>query len=621
MAMVTAFMVMLLLAAAAASYVTAATADLRMTKRQWLEMQTTNLCEAGVQTELLALWKPLKQSQDFTSIDAMKKASASSPQASSAGTITGIGNYAVAVTGVTAPDPYSRTVTISSVGWIDESKTGQISQYDPQKIINVMAKFQLQRSGVFDYTYFVNNYGWMQGFSPSNLIVNGDMRANGDFNFTGGVPTVNGSVYACSNAKLIPGAAGIVNTPPAKYTTANYITQAANNPRWRPGYNASLDGVQGSAQYEQTRDLVYDANGAVVNGRLAGTALCDANGERSWQAGTSGQILQTLDTAPTQELPMPDLSNISLYTNLSANYKDPKQTYLDGTPNPTYNQGAYLKVWDSTANKGAGAYVMLSKGGVVTGSASVVGDATHPVIIHGPVTFTQDVAIKGVISGQGTIYAGRNVHIVGSITYANPPDFRVSDPTAADDLNEKKDLLGLAAGGSVIMGDTSTFGSGNLQYMTPPFTKDRYDANGNLVKAFDANQVDSTGFKKYQSTLGDSVIHSLSSPIAQIDAIMYTNNVGGGLLGTSSGVTINGSLISKDEAMVVSGLPMEMNYDNRIKERGPTHQALIDVALPRDPVLYTANWQDQSFVYHGVKSNNGKGKGKGGNGNHYGWGP
>ena len=79
---------------------------------------------------------------------------------------------------------------------------------------------------MFDYAYFVNNYGWMYGFNYDQLIVNGDMRANGDFDFTGGLPTVNGSVYGCRNSKLIPAASGIVNITPTQWTNSHYNARA-----------------------------------------------------------------------------------------------------------------------------------------------------------------------------------------------------------------------------------------------------------------------------------------------------------------------------------------------------------------------------------------------------------
>ena len=134
--------------------------------------------------------------------------------------------------------------------------------------------------------------------------------------------------------------------------------------------------------------------------------------------------------------------------------------------------------------------------------------------------------------------------------------------------------------------------------MTPPFTHGRYDENGNWIPPYDATQTDTTGFKKYQSVLGDTYIHSIASAVNQMDAIIYSNFCGGGDIGTGgSGVQMNGSIITKDEAMVVFSLPMYMNYDSRIKEKALTNKPLIDVNLPRSPVMLRSTWQDRGFSY------------------------
>jgi hypothetical protein len=96
--------------------------------------------------------------------------------------------------------------------------------------------------------------------------------------------------------------------------------------------------------------------------------------------------------------------------------------------------------------------------------------------------------------------------------------------------------------------------------------------------------------------LGDAYIHSVASPVNQIDAILYTNFVGGGDIGTGGvGLNFNGTIISKDEAMVVWSLPMYMNYDGRIKERALTNTSLIDLQLPRSPAVLQSTWQDRGF--------------------------
>jgi hypothetical protein len=594
-ALLTTFMVMTLLAIAGASFIGSATSSLRIANRQQYDIVTTHVCEAGVQAELRGLWRNFKTTQQFVDFDiALAGASAQNPRAAVAGTLPGAGSYSAAVISSTALDPNARLVTVRSVGWVDRNGNGVLDRSEPRKVVDVIARYTLVRSKVFDYTYFVNNYGWMDGFGPSDLIINGDMRANGNFNFLHGSPTVNGSVYASLNEKLLPGAAGVINGPPLKWSTDQYASQAAMNPRWRQAYDASIYGAKGSAKYRQNRDLAFDSDASMIEGRVAGAALLDATGTRAWQRESLTETqTEFLDQQATRELSMPDLSDLNRYVALSANYTDSKQAYRDGTPNPNFGQGAYVDVWDATAN----AYKRVTTGGVVKGSAALIGTVAHPIKIHGPVTFTQDVAIKGNVSGQGTIYTGRNVHIVGSIRYTNTPDFRGADANAIDNVNEKKDMLGLAARGSVIMGDPSTFTSSYpLQYMTPPFTHDRLDESGHLIPAYNALQADETGFRKYQSVLGDAYLHSIAEGVNQIDGIIYTDFVGGGNLGTSGkGIEINGTIISKDEAMVAFSLPMRMNYDNRVRERTPSKAPLIDISLPRSPLLWRASWQERAF--------------------------
>ncbi|MBC8064746.1 MAG: hypothetical protein H7Y17_07950 [Chlorobia bacterium] len=604
-AFVASFVLMSLVAVGTVTYVNHATGQYRSSKRQTFDAQTTHLCEAGVQSVLRQLWRPFKASQKFDDLDDETQGSSKdTPTVNLAGTIPGVGRFSAGVVGQYAPNgsTYQRIITVRAVGWVDRDADGQLDNDEPQKVVDVMATYELARSQVFDYTYFVNNYGWMTGFSQNDLIINGDMRANGNFDFSGGTPTINGSIYASNNEKLSPPAAGLINAPPVKWSNGTYAVNNALNPRARQAYTSGVFGAKGSAQYDTWRDFGFDSIGGITNNKIGGAVLGDTNGVKSWDRQTVGTTPTptTLDPNPTQEVIMPDLSDISHYTALSAAYTNQKQYYGDGTANPNYGQSAKVEVWDQSLNSGAGAYKRIDTNGVVNGSAALIGTSAKPIKIHGPVTFTQDCVIKGYVEGQGTIYTGRNVHVVGSIRYKNPPDFRGSDLQAIDNANEKKDMIALAARGSVMLGNPKDFRTPYpLTYMTPPFTKGHYDDNGNWIPPFDAMQVDGTGFKKYQSTMGDNYLDSIDESVNQIDAILYTNFVGGGDVGTGGGgVQFNGSIISKDEAMVVFSLPMYMNYDNRIREKGINKQPLIDLQLPRSPVMLRSAWQDRGFSFY-----------------------
>lgn len=627
-ALVTVFGLMLILAVASVTYIDYSTQAIRDSRAQTAELQAANLTEAGVQDVLLSLWKPFKQEQLFTTMEAAcNGASALNPRATKSGTLPGVGRYAAGVINYFTPnaDPYRRVAVVRSVGWIDRNNNGALDSGEPNMTVDVTANFELARSGIFDYTYFINNYGWMSGFDMNSLIVNGDMRANGNFEFITGTGLINGSLVAANNTKLDPPAAGTINNPPVKQSDAQYTatfnnTSTPHRTRMRQPYDPSRHGAIGSAEFEKWRDLVFFSNAQIQNNRVFGAALQSANGTQSWQRTSQGQTptLATLDSQPTDELVMPDLSDITRYQQLANTYSDTRATFADGTPNPNYAgnpgsanpfnadgtpnvnyHGAYLDVWQDPDGSGplTPRWVRLTTNGVYNGSALLVGTTTRPIRIHGPVVFTQDVAIKGTVSGQGTIYTGRNVHVIGSVRYLNPPDFTGSNPQAIENANEKKDMLGLAARGSVIMGNPVSFGYPYpLYYMQPPFTKGRYDEQGNYIPAFNAMNIDSTGRRLYQSVLPDSVINSAAEGVNQVDAIIYTNFCGGGNVGTSGGgMTVNGTLIARDEAIVTWSLPIRMNYDTRIRERGPSRQPLIDLNLPRSPTLLRSTWQDRGF--------------------------
>lgn len=605
--LLTTFGLVILLSMAGASFIQSSTQTMRDARRHTQEIQATHLSEAGVQQVLLNLWQPFNQAQHFNELEtALANASSANPRAAISGSIPGVGAYAAGVVGFVSPigNPFSRQVRVRSVGWIDRDRDGVLDANEPSKTVDVVAEYALLRSQVFDYTYFVNNYGWFYGFSPTSMIINGDIRANGDMVFRDGAPTVNGSVVGAANSKLMPGATGLVSSAPVKWTDATYRTNVNNTStphrtRWRPVYDPAIHGAMGSANFEQWRDLLFESDAVNQTGRSFGAAIKDARGIRGWSRTgvTSDPTFTTLNTTPTDEVVMPDLRDLNHYIARSQSFDNEaasrqRATFADGTANPNFGQPAFIEVFNTSRNR----YERVTTDGVLSGSAVLVGTATHPIRIYGPVTVTQDVVIKGHVSGQGTIYAGRNVHIVGSIRYSNPPNFTGTNMQAIENANERRDLLALAARGSIMMGNTTTFTSTQLQFMTPPFTKARTDQFGNVIPAFDARLIDGTGRRLFQSVVPDSTINSLSEGINQVDAILYTNFLGGGNVGVGGGgATFNGSIISRDEAIVAFSTPIRFNYDNRIRERGVNQNPLIDIELPRSPSIRKVSWQDHGF--------------------------
>ncbi len=583
------------------AYIELATRDIRTASARVRELVTQNLAEAGLNAVAQEIWRQFRMRQSFNPLAALQGQVFT-------GTIAGVGNYTTTVVAIDTIDSYTRRLTLRSVGWIDHNNNGQLDPHEPRQVVQQTFDLTLSRSAVFDYAYFVNNYGWMYGFSGEQLVMNGDARSNGDFEFrygSGGPPVINGSIIASPNERLTPAAQGRIILPngnqvPRQWSNAEYLQRSLLDPWMRPAYNSAVHGAFGSATFNLWRDYLYHANAQMVDGSPFGAVLADVTGTRNFSN-------RYLDNRPTSELVLPDLSDLNFYINLSRSWRNPKATFSDGLPNPNYNQPARIEVWDPQQ----GRYVRVDTNGVINGSIALIGYRNRPIRIHGPITVTQDVVIRGYIEGQGTIYAGRNVHIVGDIIYKNPPDFRGNILNQVLARNERADALGLAARGSIIMGNTKRFGDPYpLRYMTPPFTRGRYDENGNWIPPFDARQIDSTGRMRYQSAYGDpgqneierlslqididqnGVIDADERGISRIDAIMFTNFVGGGNLATDGrGLTINGTIIAKDEAMVLYSLPLRFNYDWRIRERSLDDQPLINIELPRVARIVRLAWQ------------------------------
>ena len=287
-------------------------------------------------------------------------------------------------------------------------------------------RFALMRSRVFDNAYFVNNYGWFQG---SSITANGDVRANGNLYLDSGC-TVNGHAYAAKNDEL--NVIGSIQNTGKMQNLSTYWSSCGNSARpSTPAYTGG--GYYGGG---------YDPSVSVTE-RLH----------------------------PYQdELTMPYISELSDYVayaqEMGGKISGGVAYKLDANGNVTsYSLGTINAHYSGAGPSGKS---NLSDNGALV----LEGTQTNPIILDGPVVVDSDVIIKGYVKGQGTIYSGRNIHIAGDIKYVNPPNWNHPDtnPTATEKVNAKKDFLGLAAKGNIVMGDytlSSWLGANNsnsLQY-------------------------------------------------------------------------------------------------------------------------------------------------------------
>ena len=443
--------------------------------------------------------------------------------------------------------------------------------------------FGVDRSKVFDYAYFVNNYGWFEG---STITANGGVRANGDMSLSQS-PKVNGDVYAAVNTDLgVPG--DITNGTGTMDNKSTYrSSQYGTTDRARPLQKSPDDGGYDAPEQVAPRDLTNRLHANLAEGI-----------DMPWISGLNEYIEYGKELKSS-------LSQGGTYYINNATPGDPNYGYYQGT-----GPSGDATLPDNHA-------LVLE------------GTRANPIRINGPVVVSNDVVIKGYVTGQGTIYSSRNIHIVGNIQYVNSPNW-ANKEAAAGNGNSTKDLLCLAAKGNIVMGDCTASGwlDNTLKkvltqqpYVQPYYCAQADDGSwidgdigypkagdahypkfaGNYTAADGGNKVvqeavyrqewngrrwqnvldhydykSATGRRYYDSVVAPNEISSRASTITQIDAVLYNNH---GIFGKLGQCTINGSLVCRNEGMIFSG-KLYLNWDYRLYSGSPENVMNQLVGMP-----------------------------------------
>ena len=251
-------------------------------------------------------------------------------------------------------------------------------------------------SPVFDYAYFIDNFGELAG---ANTVINGDVRANGAFTFSS-KPTVNGNVYA----------SGAINNTVNHWSQKNYWSKAM-------------------AQAPPTDPT-------------------DGSSAHAWPMGYD--TVSVTKNANIPALTMPKIGDLD---------------QLAATANGTISQNGTNIVVNVYAGAGPDGIAGTADDNCLVLTAL---SSSKPITISGAVVVKGDLIIRGYVAGQGTIYAGRNIHIVGGLSYLNPPTWPNPDsnPTQTAVNNRADDLLVLAAKGNIVVGDytSSTWSQQGLEH-------------------------------------------------------------------------------------------------------------------------------------------------------------
>ena len=348
-------------------------------------------------------------------------------------------------------------------------------------IIEETIRFAQQRSQVFNNAYFVNNFGWFEG--GNTTFVNGDVRSNGNMKLDNEV-TVNGHIYAARNDNL--GTSGVLGV-----IYGDSGTTMGN----MHDLNTYKKGTTNYGTANRARPLESDPTTGGLN--KGGYSAPE-------QANEAAKIARL---RPNQEfsVEMPYIGDIS---SSESEYREWAQELHDADANmSTIKQGGQTLVsvyYDHVGPSGLETVTYSGKEVMAPDYGAIVleGTSSNPIEINGPVIIPSDVIIKGYVKGQGTIYSGRNIHIVGDIKYKNPPSWQGKSTSGSD--NKNKDLLGLMAKGNIVLGNCtdSSWSSGistamSSQTYVPSYDCDTSDAAIGYPKKF--NQGNSSTALNYLS--------------------------------------------------------------------------------------------------------------------------
>ncbi len=297
------------------------------------------------------------------------------------------GQYDVTVTAVVTVDSFSRDIRCEITGYVPSKDALRPAT----RTIDAVIRVTLGRSEVFDYVYFLNNWGWYYG---STIIANGNVRSNGQFDGGGYRATIN----------AIPRFAKLEGSD---------FTGKIDDGGMMSGWNiVNAGNMRGDANVTWTQ---ADADA----GKCSQDDVGDLRYQRTYQ----------------DQLPMPNLSNLTMYEDMA---KD---------SNSTIKIGGNIIVAAVQGDESGEQQHLYLKG---TAANPIVIDGL--VVVRGGLIISGVLTGKGAIYSGGNVYVPNNLTYANPPTtpVTNPDEAAMENWVAT---TSGADALGLFAREHVVVGD------------------------------------------------------------------------------------------------------------------------------------------------------------------------
>jgi hypothetical protein len=274
------------------------------------------------------------------------------------------------------------------------------------KTLSSVIRLKLIPSRVFDNAYFMNNFGWMSGWSCGSLYFHGNLRANGDIRLYGSCVRGRGTPYY----ERVVGNDLIGRIHNGGLIAGQQII-GAHNCQGDFGNAANQHEYQDVVPMPNLSDLsIYVQEAREWNGGTSG-----ADGIWGTPDDTGGSVLQVWDRA---------LGRYRTYRGCIGCNVGPDGTWntaddmygRDGVANTDDDESPFM-VLDGRTQP------IIIDGPVVIGSPGVDGvwNTSDEWDIAGLRPMTGAIVILGNVSGQGSLYTPGNIYIPRQVTYDHPP--------------------------------------------------------------------------------------------------------------------------------------------------------------------------------------------------------
>jgi hypothetical protein len=388
------------------------------------------------------------------------------------------------------------------------------------RTITRVVRFGHDQGSIFDYTYFINNFGWFWG---STIYANGDVRANANFDLKY-TPRVNGDVYSSVNSDV--GAAGTTTGTYTSWDLATYRSNAQSN--WRPSRPEFQYGYSGTSQKFTQQDVLEMPYLGDINRFVA---LSESKN------GTLHTDSVTLNGQPTTAVNIPHVINGPIL--------------LIGTAaHPIVIDGPVVVRGD------------VAIAGYVQGQGTIYSDRNVHII--GDILYKDPPSYDHAVGADPTVNAQHNTH-ADFLGLAARGNVILGDYTNSDFTNYVVNYIKPPFTASY----TDEDGTRNSGDYTAVDGKKSDNSNRKKYEGTWTNTQFQSMVAQAKALFGRSDYKP-----RQIDALAYTNHL---YAGRVQDCKFNGAIMSRDEGIVYNG-SVTMNYDYRAKSEGEYY---IDIDLPK----------------------------------------